>query len=388
MTQKILLADDSVTIQKVIELTFMDEDYEVTTAGDGEEALDRLEQMSPDVVIADVHMPNASGFDVARRSKQLHPGTPVLLLVGTFEPFDEDEYAASGAESYLKKPFDSQELLQRVGELLDSAPADTPPPPPPDSAEPAAAGATDTTDATEEVGGWAAAPPKPAEAPSAAPATGTEVTPSSGAEDPFPALATPAGPGFEDEAEASGDDEIFAGLADTGDSVEVLPPPDLDDGGDDELAPLLTDDETEHEVPADTDMLAEEPALESRPAAGFESGLEDSWTEGGADDARPDVAEPEVTEAVRADVAPGAATQAVPTAGWQTEAREDTAPPGEAPATANGGGLSDDDVDRIARRVAEILGGDVLREVAWEVVPDLAEVVIKDRLRELEDQVD
>ena len=123
MTQKILLADDSVTIQKVIELTFMDEDYEVTTAGDGEEALDRLEQMSPDVVIADVHMPNASGFDVAKRSKQLHPGTPVLLLVGTFEPFDEDDYAASGAESYLKKPFDSQELLQRVGELLESSAA-------------------------------------------------------------------------------------------------------------------------------------------------------------------------------------------------------------------------------------------------------------------------
>jgi len=437
MTQKILLADDSVTIQKVIELTFMDEDYEVTTAGDGEEALDRLEQMSPDVVIADVHMPNASGFDVAKRSKQLHPATPVLLLVGTFEPFDEDDFAASGAESYLKKPFDSQELLQRVGELLDSAsadnaagedapsgedgpsafeaqptaavqaPADAPPPPPPPAPESAASAevappetddnaAATTAVSTEEVGGWAAAPPQPAESPSEAPATGAELTSGSGAEDPFPDLATPAGPEVDAPAEDAGDDEIFSGLSVGEESAEVLPPPDLDDGYDDEPLPALAAEEPEHEVPADADMLAEEPVLESRPTAGFESGLadgptEDDQTEGGAAEAQPDVAEPEESEAVRADVAPGAATMAVPTAGWQTEARDDTASPDEALASAGAsanGGLSDDDVDRIARRVAEILGGDVIREVAWEVVPDLAEVVIKDRLRELESQTD
>jgi hypothetical protein len=66
--------------------------------------------------------------------------------------------------------------------------------------------------------------------------------------------------------------------------------------------------------------------------------------------------------------------------------------PGEvepaAPATGRLGPLSDEDVDRIARRVAEVLGERVVREVAWEVIPDLAEVVIKDRLRELEGQID
>jgi CheY-like chemotaxis protein len=98
MTNTILLADDSVTIQKVIELTFMDEDYEVVAVGNGDEALDRLEEVTPDVVIADVHMPGASGYDVARRAKQLHPQAPVLLLVGTFEPFDEADYQASGAD--------------------------------------------------------------------------------------------------------------------------------------------------------------------------------------------------------------------------------------------------------------------------------------------------
>jgi len=50
--------------------------------------------------------------------------------------------------------------------------------------------------------------------------------------------------------------------------------------------------------------------------------------------------------------------------------------------------LSDGDVDRIAHRVVELLGAEVVREIAWDVIPDLAEIVIKDRLRELEDQVD
>ena len=133
MTRTILLADDSVTIQKVIELTFMEEDYEVVAASDGDEALERLEEIAPDIVIADVHMPGASGIDVCRRSKELHPGVPVLLLVGTFEPFDEGAARAAGADAHLKKPFDSQELIQLVGDLMGPAEAE----------EPAAPAATD-----------------------------------------------------------------------------------------------------------------------------------------------------------------------------------------------------------------------------------------------------
>lgn len=72
-----------------------------------------------------------------------------------------------------------------------------------------------------------------------------------------------------------------------------------------------------------------------------------------------------------------------------SEAVTETAPAEAVPAGDNGGGeLSDEAVDRIARRVAELLGPDAVREVAWEVVPDLAEVVIKERLRELESQVE
>jgi hypothetical protein len=63
--------------------------------------------------------------------------------------------------------------------------------------------------------------------------------------------------------------------------------------------------------------------------------------------------------------------------------------PAESAFPANGGGrLSDEDVDRIARRVVELMGDKAVRDIAWEVIPDLAEVVIRDRLRELESQAE
>src|ERR1700676_3806305 len=154
MSRRILLADDSVTIQKVIELTFMDDDYEVLAGCNGDEALAMLTALTVDFVIADVHMPGASGYEVCRRSKQLRPEVPVLLLVGTFEPFDEAQARESGADSFLKKPFDSQELLGRVHELLGPA---------------AAAATAASTAGAPQPAGVTAAPAAPAT--SAAPAT-------------------------------------------------------------------------------------------------------------------------------------------------------------------------------------------------------------------------
>ncbi len=162
MKRRILLADDSVTIQKVIELTFMDEDYEVRAVSNGDEALALLNEINPDFVIADVHMPGANGYEVCRRSKQTRPDVPVLLLVGTFEPFDEGEARSSGADSHLKKPFDSQELLQRVEELLASRPSAPPPPQPAAFAAPAPAPAAEPDwgfQAPAAAPEWPAAPP-------------------------------------------------------------------------------------------------------------------------------------------------------------------------------------------------------------------------------------
>jgi DNA-binding response OmpR family regulator len=69
-------------------------------------------------VLADVHMPGADGYEVCAAARQMLPGVPVMLLVGTFELFDADRAAQVGAAGHLKKPFDSQELLRRVRELL------------------------------------------------------------------------------------------------------------------------------------------------------------------------------------------------------------------------------------------------------------------------------
>ena len=80
-----------------------------------------MDSLAPDLVIADIHMPGATGYEVARRVKQsARHRSPVLLLVGTFEPFVEADVDASGADGFLMKPFDSQELLSRVEELFGS----------------------------------------------------------------------------------------------------------------------------------------------------------------------------------------------------------------------------------------------------------------------------
>lgn len=242
------MADDSLTIQKVVELTFMEGDYEVSAVSNGDDALSKLGDMSPDVVIADVHMPGADGFEICRVTKERHPGVPVLLLVGTFEPFEESSAQEVGAEAHLKKPFDSQELLRLVESLLESSVA-----------------AGDGAEASEP-------------------------------DEPMPMPSESFG---EDLSEASvGSDDSF----ESDSALVVEPPEDLS-------------------ISEDSFTISEEVA---------------------------------VSESAEAPV----------------------------------GGLSDEDVDRVARRVIELMSDQTVREISWDVIPDLAEIVIKDRIRELENQVD
>lgn len=126
MGKTILIADDSITIQKVIELTFMARDDQLVVVSDGQAAIAKLGQGRPDLVIADVNMPKVDGYEVCRQAKELYPGIPVLLLAGTFEPFDPKKADAAGAASHLKKPFDSQQLLELVDTLLGPETASAP----------------------------------------------------------------------------------------------------------------------------------------------------------------------------------------------------------------------------------------------------------------------
>ena len=119
--RKLLLADDSIAIQKVIDLTFTDEGMEVTTVGDGQDALDKLNQFTPDVVLADIFMPGVDGYELCKfiKEDERFRGVPVMLLVGSFEPFDEAEAKRAGADDVVTKPFQSiRDLVSRVGSLV------------------------------------------------------------------------------------------------------------------------------------------------------------------------------------------------------------------------------------------------------------------------------
>ena len=120
MTSTLLLADDSVTIQRVIELTFANEGVRVVAVGDGELALQRLEDDRPDIVLADVDMPKLDGYAVASHIKQSPAlrDIPVLLLTGAFAPVDDERARLTGCDGILVKPFEPQQLVGRVKELL------------------------------------------------------------------------------------------------------------------------------------------------------------------------------------------------------------------------------------------------------------------------------
>ncbi len=125
MSNRILLADDSITIQKVVNLTFSDEGFEIVTVGNGELALRKLEEASFDLVLADIFMPGRNGYEVCEyvKSSPAHSHIPVILLVGAFEPFDRSEAARVRADGHLTKPFESRILVETVKRLLASAPA-------------------------------------------------------------------------------------------------------------------------------------------------------------------------------------------------------------------------------------------------------------------------
>jgi CheY-like chemotaxis protein len=126
VSYKILLADDSVTVQKIITLTFSDEGVDVVTVNNGDEAITRLQHLRPALVMADVSIPGRNGYDICEFVKT-HPDmkdTPVILLVPAFEPFDEERARRIGADYHLTKPFQSiRTLILTVKSLVECRPA-------------------------------------------------------------------------------------------------------------------------------------------------------------------------------------------------------------------------------------------------------------------------
>jgi CheY-like chemotaxis protein len=129
MPKTILLADDSVTIQKVVAISFASEDAIVVTVDNGDDAITKAREIRPDIVLADVVMPGKSGYEVCEAIKG-DPDLaqiPVLLLTGTFEAFDEARAREVGSAGHIAKPFEAQALINEVHRLTDAATASATP---------------------------------------------------------------------------------------------------------------------------------------------------------------------------------------------------------------------------------------------------------------------
>jgi CheY-like chemotaxis protein len=120
MPKTLLLADDSVTIQKVVGISFANEDVRIVTVDNGDDAVTRAREVRPDIVLADVVMPGKSGYEVcgALKGDPELAHIPVLLLTGTFETFDEARAAQVGADGHITKPFEAQALVELVTSRL------------------------------------------------------------------------------------------------------------------------------------------------------------------------------------------------------------------------------------------------------------------------------
>ena len=120
MPSRLLLADDSRSIQRVVELTFADEDIDVVAVDNGAQAIKEIKSRVPDIVLADTRMPDTDGYDVAsfvkNNPKLAH--IPVVLLTGAFEPLDSSRNEGNLTDGVLVKPFDPQEVIGTVYDLL------------------------------------------------------------------------------------------------------------------------------------------------------------------------------------------------------------------------------------------------------------------------------
>jgi CheY-like chemotaxis protein len=151
----ILLADDSPTIQRLVTQMFAGGEFDVVSVSNGDAAVRKFEEIRPDLILADIYMPGKNGYEVCAAVKK-HPelgDTPVVLLAGAFDAFDDETASQVGAAAHITKPFEPQALLSLVSSLAPkegrprtaSAPAPAPALAPKSGPAPAAAMALSAT---------------------------------------------------------------------------------------------------------------------------------------------------------------------------------------------------------------------------------------------------
>jgi CheY-like chemotaxis protein len=443
--RKLLLADDSATIQKVIDLTFADEGVRVMAVSNGREALDRILEFAPDIVLADVFMPSPNGYEVCEyvKTNEKLKHIPVMLLVGSFEPFDEAEARRVGADDILTKPFSSiRRLIERVGALVGSPPAEKDEKEGPTAElsrneEPAKEPRLSTKELEVTTADTMPLPDEMlidslprVEQPVVASESSANVTPSArlgalleetksskhegtsehegrmepGTTEIKSDSQTDSADvlldlGDIEPARAAAEDEFVLDLEDAaGDEVatpvyEAAP----SYGGGPSYEPSSTYEPSRLGSDASSMRAFVEPEVIEAPASAYESTYqpESSFAETRevpyasqeapyASEARSATEiEPYETSAVAPELTPAPVPVFVetefPVAGTSEAATQTSTPVSGSFSPEQ---LSPEMIDAIARRCVELMSDKVIREIAWEVVPDLAELLIKRQLQE------
>src|SRR6187402_2065827 len=126
-------------MRKVLEITFASEDYRTLLAANADEALQLVRAEGPSVAVVDAGLGAVSGYDLCQQIKAQAPGTAVLVLSSKQQPYDRGRGSAAGADDFMDKPFDTQQLLDKVKALAKNADARAAAAPPPVAAPPIAA---------------------------------------------------------------------------------------------------------------------------------------------------------------------------------------------------------------------------------------------------------
>jgi CheY-like chemotaxis protein len=404
MSIKVLVADDSITIQKVIGIIFSGDEYSLTVVDNGKTAVDKAREINPDILLIDALMPGMTGYEVAEvvRSTPALAAKPILILTGSFEPFDEDKAKKCGADDFIAKPFESQQILAKVKELLElgatrgtTMAAQAPPQP---AVEPVSVQAPPVAPVFDVPAPAPVAPPvteQPAEAPAdiwgafTAPEPAPVVEPSAAFSAPAAAVAEPAA--FEPD--------VFAIVSEENDSQLIPSAAPVT-----ETAPSHTGSQW---VPVEENTFefedtADEPAAPVQEVSMPEASFGDISFE---DDVTEPVAQPDFTEPVAAVLPEPAVPEAAfadfaaPSAAPAFEAFEVPAAPVEpfapladpapvatvaapvAVAPASAATLTEDQLKQALASVSK----DVIERIVWEVVPDLAEALIREAIRKIKE---
>lgn len=121
MTTTLLAVDDSRTMRRVLEITFSSENYKISVAGSADEAMGKLQAERPNVVLVDAALEGTNGYELCQRVKAAQPGVPVLILSSKHQPYDRNRGSQVGADDFMDKPFDTQQMIDKVSNLAKKA---------------------------------------------------------------------------------------------------------------------------------------------------------------------------------------------------------------------------------------------------------------------------